>query len=142
MKGKVQSVEVSYFTQATEDGERVNKTVASFFGINSSPEETPMEGHFGNSIVGVRYHVTGTEASDVFERLVSSLSSVVREEVKRDIPRLVDEHSALYLRLDKQEILGGRAVLSGTGAVRVKVKPRLVNLRQGAQAFYLGALGG
>lgn len=139
MKGAVQSVEVSYLLHATEDESKVREAVSGLFGFRSSPETEEMEGHFGNRITRVRYHATGEEAPFVFDRLLGSFPQNVRDEVGRNLVDLVDAHSALYLRLDKQSLVGGKVVLSSGDSIRVKVKPRLFALRGTAHEFYRSA---
>ena len=140
MKGAIQSVDVSYLVHATEGQERIWEAVAGLFGFGDEPAAEEMEGHYGNRITRVSYHATGEEAGAVFERLMGSLSLKVREELSRTLVDLVDEHSALYLRLDKQTLMAGRVSLESADPVRVKVKPRLFALKGSANEFYRGAL--
>ncbi len=142
MKGVVQSVEVTYFVHATEDGAKVANSVSALLGIDPPPVEEVMDGHFGNRITRVRYHITGEDAAKVFGRLATGLDPSARKEIGRALGDFMDEHSALYLRLDKQRIVAGRLVLSTTDSVRVKVKPRLFAIREGAYEFYRTAIGG
>jgi len=142
LKGVVQSVEVTYLVHATEDVAKVADSVSSVLGIGAPPTEEAMEGHFGNRISRVRFHVTGEDAQNVFEKLVAGLEPSARKDVSRGLENFLDEHSALYLRLDKQEIIGGLLSLSETDAVRVKVKLRLFALKSGAIEFYRTKVGG
>ena len=142
MKSEIQSVEVTYFIHGTEDEERVTVTVKETLGINATPEREELEGHFGNTITSVRLRATGDEAGSVLARLSTFLGSE-KERVREELPSLVDEHKSLYLRLSKQELMIGRAVMAGTDAIRIKVKPRSFMIgREGVTAFYLRLLGG
>ncbi len=95
-----------------------------------------LEGHFGNRILNVRFHVTGEDASKAFKSVVLSLGKGTKEELARDISKYVDEHSALFVRLDKQALVAGALALGNSDPVRLKVKPRSFLLREGAGDFY------
>lgn len=142
MRGPIQSVEVSYFLHATEDAERVNRSVAAALGISSEPEVEELEGHFGNRISHVRFHVTGPEATAMVKGFGARLSKDVREEVVSGLSQGMDEHSALFLRLDKQALVEGRLALSDADPVRMKVKPRLFELKEDPARFYARMIGG
>ncbi len=141
MKGPVQSVEVSYLVHMTEDKERLVKAVGRTLGLEAPGAEESLEGHHGNVIVRVEYHVTSDAASALFDRLVSALPAEAKREVASDLGTLMDEHSALYLRLDKQALVVGRLALGGEESVRVRVKPRLFALKGSALEFYRAAFG-
>ena len=136
MKGPVQSVEVSYFVHATEDPQTLAKAVSTLLSVDTTPEEEQMEGHFGNAIIRVRYHLTGEEAAAALGNIVARLPTQMKGKLERSIEELMDEHHALYLRLDKQRLVAG-TLEEGTGdPVRIKVKPRGFLLRGGAKEFY------
>jgi RNA binding exosome subunit len=63
-------------------------------------------------------------------------------DVLSEIASHVDEHSALFLRFDKQGLVAGSLRLGSADAVRVKVKPRGFIPKGGADAFYAGLLRG
>jgi RNA binding exosome subunit len=135
MKGPIQSVEVTFLVQATEDSKRVETAVRGLLGdVEITREE--LEGHFGNRIVRGRAHVTGQAATAAFESIASRLSPEAREELLKNTAKYMDEHSALYIRLDKQLLVNGRVELSQSDSVRIKVKPRLHGLRGGALQVY------
>ncbi len=142
MKGPVQSVEVSLIIHATEDKARVTGAVAAALGVSVPLEESEMEGHFGNPITLVSYHLTGDEAAEAFASLVKALPEGQKAAARANMALMLDEHSALYLRLDKQALVQGRLALGGSDPVRVRVKPRLFALRGGAEQYFKGALGG
>ena len=95
-----------------------------------------MEGHFGNPIRRLKFHVTGDEAERMAAGLLAGMPREAKEQVLRDLDSAVDEHSALYLRLDKQAAVEGRLALGGKDPVRVRVKPRLHELKGGAKDLY------
>ena len=142
MKGPIQSVEVSYLVHATEDPLILAKAVSDLLALDALQEEEKLEGHFGNPIIRVRCHLTGEEATAAVERIAVRLPAQMRDKLEREMGELVDEHSALYLRFDKQCLVGG-TLEEGTGdSIRFKVKPRGFLRREGASEFYSKVLLG
>jgi RNA binding exosome subunit len=136
MKGPIQAVEISYFVHSTEDAERIDVAVRSTLGIEGMPERQELEGHYGNRILSVRYHLLDEGAANVIEKLAVGFHFADKEELKKVMASCIDEHSALYLRLDKQLLMDGAIRLATSDPVRIRVKPRLFLLRQGAPSFY------
>ena len=136
MRGPIQSVEVSYFLHATEDHARVNSAVLQLTAAGAAPEFEEVEGHYGNKIVRARLHLTGDGAAKAIRRIVAGLSDQLKEELSREIEAHLDEHSALFLRLDKQRLFSGSLAMGSGDSVRVKVKPRAFLIRGGAPQFY------
>ena len=136
MKGPLQAVEVSYFVHATEDSNRVAAKIKSALSLETEPEQENLTGHFGYTIIHVRYHLTGGAADSFAGRLAAGLDAAVRKTIRETLDESVDEHCALYLRLDKQQLMGGRIELGTRDAVRVKIKPRLFQVRGGIDGFY------
>jgi RNA binding exosome subunit len=135
-------VEVSFFVHATEDLETIKNAVSALLSVGAEPEEEKMEGHFGNPIIWVRYHFIGENAAAALSGIEACLSANEKDRLKRGVDDLVDEHSALYLRFDKQRLVEGKLEEGTRDPVRVKVKPRLFLLRSGAREFYSKVLFG
>ncbi len=142
MKGPIQSVEVAYLVHATEDPGKVEGAVVSLLGAKAEPVLERLEGHFGNEILRARLHLIGDEAGRAFDSLASRLPQEVRKEVIADLESFLDEHSALFLRFDKQSLVSGSVALGSADAVRVKVKPRRFMLKDGAAELYARLIGG
>ena len=136
MKGPIQSVEVAYLAHATEDHEKLAAAVAGLLGVESGQEVERLEGHFGNEILMTRIHLTGEDAERAFRSIIRRVPGKLREELLADIGSFMDEHSALFLRLDKQSVVSGFVAFGSADAVRVKVKPRGFMLKEGAAEFY------
>jgi RNA binding exosome subunit len=136
MKGPIQSVEVTYLIHATEDPGRVERAVSALLHSSAKPELDELEGHFGNKILRARLHLTGDEAEGAFGSMLRSMTPGLRREVLSALPSYLDEHNALFLRLDKQKLVAGTAALGSGDAVRVKVKPRLFLMKGSAARFY------
>jgi RNA binding exosome subunit len=142
MKGPIQSVEVTYLIHATEDAKKVERAIAEVLGVDLPPEVEKLEGHFGNEIMKVTLHITGDQAGTAFEGIVARLPADLRSRLAVDASEFIDEHSALFLRFDKQSLVIGNLSLGSGDAVRVKVKPRKFLVRGGAPWFYSGLVGG
>jgi len=142
LKGPIQSVEVTYFVHATEDSAKLQRAVADLVGSETIPQEERLEGHFGNEILRARLHLTGDQAESGFENMASKIPMDVMKQVLADLPSHLDEHSALFLRFDKQSLVRGSVALGSSDPVRVKVKPRGFMMKGGAAPFYQRLLGG
>ncbi len=138
----VQSLEVSYFIQATEDEEKVGRAVAGLLGGGLPAERQEAEGHHGNTIVWIRHHLTGDQAEAAFLEIVARLGEDEKARILGDLSSALDEHNALYMRLSKQVlVMKGEAVLTSSDPIRVKVKPRSYLVRGDPPAFYARLLG-
>ena len=140
MRGPIQSVEVSYIIHATEDQGKVDGAVGGLFSARGEVERETLEGHFGNPIVRVRQRFTGADAESAFGEVAARLPEKAREEIKDRMGVMMDEHSSLFLRLDKQALVSGRLATSEADAVHVRVKPRLYGLKESPAEFFLRAL--
>jgi RNA binding exosome subunit len=124
LEAQVSSITISYFIHSTEDEERLNSAVCKAFGLE--PREisfTCAEGHYGNRLVYAKAHLVGERASEVYESVSQSLTDSAHVQLGTLIERSIDEHDALYLRFDRQNLNGGLA-LSDEEPIRLKVKPR------------------
>lgn len=133
---EIQSVDVSCFVHATEDADKVVASIRNLLNVGSQPKEEPLEGHFGNKIALLTWHLTGEDAWETFGRIRDLLGEEGRTDLLRDLSALTDEHGALYVRLSKQSIVRGAPLLSSSDPVRVRIKPRGFMMRGGPQEFY------
>ena len=137
MPSDLQSLEISYFIQATEDEERVRKAVEAMVGRELPEERQEAEGHHGNPIVWVRHHLTGDQAVAGLRGIVSRMGEDERKAILDDLTPMLDEHNALFLRLSKQVlVMKGAAVLASSDPVRVKLKPRSYLVKGDPAGFY------
>ncbi|MDG6925239.1 MAG: hypothetical protein JRN09_01670 [Nitrososphaerota archaeon] len=135
-QGEIQSVEASCFVHATEDEEKVMRLVGRLLGAEDGPAEEVLEGHFGNVIVHLTWHLTGEAAGSAFRRLLEAIGQEGREAVLVDLSAHTDDHGALYLRLNKQALLRGAAVFTSSDPIRVRVKPRSFLMKGNPDQFY------
>jgi len=125
MKSTLASAEVKFLVQATEDGERVLKKVSEVFRIPIEKfEKSTLDGHFGNPITVFRVHLKGKNADNFASGMINLFEEDYKRTLLDEIPKSIDEHGSLYLRVDKQSIFSYRLVQSTIDAVRIKMKPR------------------
>jgi RNA binding exosome subunit len=132
----IQSLEVSYLVHSTEDQEKISSAVESTLGIEEPSAAEELTGHFGNRIVHVSCRLTGQAASTAFAGLARRMSPSAKKELVGSLGETVDEHSTLYIRLDRQALLKGEIAFGGGEPVRVRVKPRLFQMKGGASDFF------
>lgn len=142
MKGPIQSLQITFIVHATEDRMKVEGAVAALTGEDEAPEAVRLEGHFGNEILSEKLHLVGERAEAAFKAAVSKMPRGVARQVAEDLGLLVDEHAALFLRLDKQQLVLGKVATGSTDPVRLKVKPRGFLPKGGVRQFYLRLLTG
>lgn len=136
LKKEIQSVEVSCFVHSTEDVGKVATAIAKQLHISLEPLSERLEGHFGNLVLHLRYHLTDEEAWVAFRVMVKGMERDSQRELLESLESSIDEHSALFLRFSKQDLVRGKFVLSTGDPVRVRVKPRGFMKRGEAAAFY------
>jgi RNA binding exosome subunit len=136
LNGSIQSLEVSYLVHATEDGDRIEAAVLGCFGSLGGAKEEVMEGHFGNKIVRVSHHVTGEDAGRAFATVVSKMDPGLRRQLRDELGKHLDEHSAFYVRFDKQGLIEGRLGLTDSDPIRLRVKPRIYIVKGGAASLF------
>ena len=140
MKSTIQSLDVSLLLHATEDSERVIAAVRELIDVDGTLETEEMEGHFGNRIKKVSVHLHGDQATKAFALLIARMPGALRKELAKDIDRLTDEHSSLFLRFDKQKLIKGEIATGYEDAIRLKVKPRAFLMHGHAREFFLEQL--
>ena len=136
MQREIQALEISCFVQATEDEGKIRGAIAKSFGLHQDPGKEDLEGHFGNAIIDLKWHLTGEQAWTSFRALVALLGETGRRELLRELGAYLDEHGALYIRLNKQTLISGMATLSSSDPVRVRVKPRHFMMKGPPSQFY------
>ena len=125
----VREVEVSTFSHATEDEDKVEKAVK-----NLLPEENrdlwltrkTLKGYHGDPITIVTGKIrTKKGATGVLRRVVQELSSLDQQRLLDELEERLDEGGNLYIRLDKQNAYLSKVRLLKTDPVKMKFKLRL-----------------
>lgn len=121
---------------ATEDEGKVSGAIANELKISGEPHRERLDGHFGNEVIHLRYHLTGEEAWIAFSVIADRLGRDNLHALLQGLDSAIDEHSALFLRFSKQDLVMGRLALSAGDAIRVRVKPRQFMIRGDVTRFY------
>lgn len=127
-------VNIDAIIHATESEDSVINALQKL-GVNKkTAKRTITEGHFGNPIVTLAFTLTGNNAKSTLCTLSDALEWKSKLKIASEIEGCIHD-SALYIRLDKQELVGGKIVRTLNGSIRVRVsKPIFGNLR--AQDVY------
>jgi RNA binding exosome subunit len=133
-------MDVSYIVHATEDVDRVKDAVMRLLEIDAGPELEEMSGHFGNPILKGAFHLHGEEAERSFGALRARLPPELKSKIVNELSKLIDEHSSLFLRFDKQRMVKGELAEGTNDVVRIKVKPRAFLMKDSASDFFAGML--
>ena len=113
---------LSYLIHSSEDTDKLHRIVCEALGINDAEiMKESLEGHYGNDIGFAKAHLTGKRAKEVVQRISLELSEKSRKELLAQLDISMDEHDALYLRLDRQS-MGSGLSLSDQEPIRVKIK--------------------
>jgi RNA binding exosome subunit len=107
----VRRIEIQTFVHATEDREKVLRSLETLLPFPFQPEATVLLGHFRNPIELLRVEARRRkEVEGVLRRLVEGLSPPERERIVGEMEdRLVD--GKFYLRLEKMGLPEGRLSL-------------------------------
>ena len=118
------SVTISYFIHATEDERRLNESVCSSFGLEEGVQSLEqLQSHYGNSLISATIHITGSTAGKMAKNILRQLDDSSKSALLSDLEKHLDEHDALYLRIDRQTI-GEHYYMTDEEPVRIKLKPR------------------
>jgi RNA binding exosome subunit len=120
----VRQVEINVFIHATEDRNSVVKAVRNLFpeGVDfPTYMESNLDGYFGDPITKLQFIVKNRRpATDVFENLVSNLSSLDYITLLDELSQRIDDTKNFYLRLDKQKAYQGKYILERHDAIHIK----------------------
>ena len=121
-------VDIRFFAHATEDLDKVVEAVHNVLPSEHVEDvefkRSNVEGHYGNPITFFETKIKDKETiKALVENLSSSLSSLDKEELGRDIDRCVEKGS-LYLRLDKQVAFKGKIKLVTSDPIRIRIRFR------------------
>ena len=107
---------------ATEDLERVVNYLVRLLTDKAPIVIEVLYGHYGNPIYRVASSIRdGDLAMSIIKSICSSM--INRDYLLRTIGNRVDDSGNVFLRLDKQEFVRGRIVLSdGDDVIRVKIR--------------------
>jgi RNA-binding protein len=118
------TADISIIIHATEDEIKILDAINRTLSINANKfRHMESTGHWKNKILLLTGKLGSQEANVLAQKILSSLSSVERDQISTSYDSAIDEKGNLYLRLDKQRICQGRISLSELDSIRVKLKP-------------------
>ena len=119
------SIEISILIHATENENKVLKTILDFVGqsIDSIKiESIKTEGHWKNPILRLVIYID-VAADQVYNKLYSQLAETYGEnDVNNYIKTNTDRKGYFYARLDKQKFCNSRINLSDKDSIRLVFK--------------------
>ena len=125
----VREVEISAFSHATEDEDKVEKAMK-----NLLPEQNrdlwlnrkTLKGYHGDPITIVTGKIrTKKGATGILRRVVQELASLDQQRLLDELEERLDDGGNLYIRLDKQNAYLGKVRLLETDPVKMKFRLRL-----------------
>ncbi len=124
MRLEFSSVAISFFIHATEDEARLLSNVSSKIGLAGQELKSDViAGHFGNKITSGKAHGTGMNAQKIASFILANLSPGGKSKLLKELDKSMDEHDALYLRIDRQ-LIDEYLSLSDQEPIRIKLKPK------------------
>ncbi len=122
----VTGMEISVFSYATEDEDRVERALRNMIpqGVsNIKVDMRRLRGYYNDPITVMTASIRRRkEATETFLATMKALSTLDRYRLIEEVEERVDEAGNLYLRLDKQRALAGVEVLNEIDPVRLIFK--------------------
>ncbi len=115
------NVRVDTIMHATEDHAKIIQAMNDVLGMDKDMwESKELEGHYRNRIVVIGTSMRGKLAKTFLNRLGRALSGE-QCQILMDTLHERTDGSTTYIRLGKQELVSGSAVLQEGDAVRIKI---------------------
>jgi len=118
-------MEITVFVYATESRSKVVKAVRNLFPKDLDLpicNEVTLDGYYGDPITSLKFLVKHRRtASELFDHIVSGLSSLDYVSLLDELPRRIDDTKNLYIRLDKQKAYQGKFALGHKDPIRLKI---------------------
>lgn len=119
----VTGVEISVFSYATEDEDKVERALRNMIppGVsNIKVDIRRLKGYYNDPITIMTASIRRRkDATETFRATMRALSTLDRYRLIEEVEERVDEAGNLYLRLDKQRALRGVEVLNEVDPVRM-----------------------
>ncbi len=122
---RISSVEISFHFHSTENQERGLDQIMQQLGLDKHVfSTTKLEGHFGNIITRIIFHLTGEKANIWLIGFLKKIRKIDRITLFNNIHDHIDEHGKLYLRLSKQSLFRKFIEFGNLDIIRIKIKPK------------------
>jgi len=120
-------VDIRFFAHATEDPDRVVEAARNVlpepFVESVAFKRRHLQGHFGNPITLFEARIDRDEVARAFLENLSRLRDSDKEALLGEVDRRIHGGS-LYIRLDKQAVLGGELRLCTADPIHVRIRFR------------------
>lgn len=119
---KIFSLTISVFCHETEDLDKIRNSIECLFPSAKEAEvkAEKVKGHFGNYITLLEYKFGKSSANVIFNEIISRISSTDMLVIVTTLSTRMDK-SKLYLRFDKQYLVGKKEISLKEGNDVVKV---------------------
>ena len=128
-------ITIDVIIHATEDDSKIFQSFEDVLDINRedfSINET--EGHYENPIIMLNAKIVKKQAQNFVNKLLETLSvEQVKDLVEEIEERTVD--SRFHIRLDKQELIKGKLVVSEKGTIKLKIHTPIYNKKDTVKIF-------
>ena len=128
-------ITIDVIIHATEDDSKIFQSFEDVLDINRedfSINET--EGHYENPIIMLNAKNVKKQAQNFVNKLLEALSvEQVKDLVEEIEERTVD--SRFHIRLDKQELIKGKLVVSEKGTIKLKIHTPIYNKKDTVKIF-------
>lgn len=125
----IKSVEISVFSHATEDIEKVKMAVRRFLpeSLKGQDFETDnVSGHYNDPITILTLNVKNKkDATTILDKTFSKLSSLDQQTILDELSNRVDGSGNLFLRFDKQKAYKNKFVIAENDPIRMKIKSQI-----------------
>ena len=118
-------IKATAISHATESDEKVSKAVLGLCpdGYLERVDVSRVKGHYGNEIIVIRMHIKGSAKAERFlQGFWRRLSDQDRKMLLGEISNRVDPSGIMHIRIDKQELFGGKLMLNDSDPVKIEVK--------------------
>jgi len=126
-EGPVKNVEITVFSHATEDEEKVKCAVINILSDNElNFHKEVLTGHYEDPILLFSIKVENrSKANDLLSNIYLKLSTLDKTQLMSELSDRVDESGSLYMRLDKQKAYLGNVILNDNDPIRIKFRMKL-----------------
>ncbi|MEM0074792.1 MAG: RNA-binding domain-containing protein [Conexivisphaerales archaeon] len=117
------SAEVTFHIHATEDKDKIYRSIQSVLGFDTKfIQESKAYGHFGNTILVCRAILDKELSSSLFNRIITSATSEDLNNLREEIRDRVEDNKFLHVRLDKQMLVSGFVKLGDEDSLKVRFR--------------------
>lgn len=122
---RIGRVDVEVYCHATEDEGKVRAALEKLLprGARFIEEKYMYEGYYGNPIRIIRIRLSGADAEKFVRQLARLLSGAEKSVLRASFALRYEERGKrLHIRLDKQRLYGGEAIVSdGNDVVKITI---------------------